>query len=328
MNDIRIKFAKGDFSSLANSFVQAGFLVQQPCAGVIQICAAETNTERMRLLISVGVHGDETAPVEMMAFLLEQLSKTPELLAVDLMIVVGNIQAIAEEKRFIDVDLNRLFTAHRTSTNSKEAQRADELMQAATRFFDGYKNKYHLDLHTAIRASVYPTFAIVPGKNNPAFVRWLGSAGIAAVVLSPQPSVTSFTTFSSFTCAHLGAVSCTAELGRIGKLGKNDLNQFAATQDAIEALLRCGTISQAKQNGSGPVIFCVVQELIKRSAAFQFTFDNSIKNFTKFAPGTILATDGKFTYSVGPASEYILFPNPDVHIGLRAGLMAVLTSDG
>jgi len=283
----------------------------------------------MRLLISVGVHGDETTPVEMMALLLEQLSKTPKLLTVDLMIVVGNLQAIAETKRFIDVDLNRLFTPNRTVFNdSKEAQRADQLMQVATQFFDGYKNKWHLDLHTAIRASVYPTFAIVPGKNNPEFVRWLGSAGIAAVVLSPQPLVTSFTTsfitFSSFTCTHLGAVSCTAELGRIGKMGENDLSQFAATQWAIDALLRSGTVSQEQQ--SAPPVFRVVQELIKHSDAFQFTFNNSIKNFTEFAPGTILATDKKIIYSVGATPEYVLFPNPDVYIGLRAGLMAIRVS--
>lgn len=288
--------------------------MHQPCAGVLQICAAESSAERMRLLISVGVHGDETAPIEMMALLLEKLSKTPTLLAVDLMIAVGNLQAIAEEKRFIDVDLNRLFTPNRTLfNNSKEAQRADQLMQAATQFFDGHQYKWHLDLHAAIRASVYPTFAIVPGKNNPTFVRWLGLAGIAAVVLSPQPSVT----FSSYTYAHLDAISCTAELGRVNQFGKNDLTQFAVTERAIDALLRGETIHQEVE----PAVFRVTQELIKHSDAFQFTFDKNTQNFTEFAPGTILATDGAVTYSVGATPEYVLFPNPDVQLGLRAGLL-------
>jgi succinylglutamate desuccinylase len=320
MNDIHSFFAKGDFSPLANSFAQAGFIVHQPCAGIIQICAAQPSTDRRRLLISVGVHGDETAAIEMTALLLDELSKTPKLLAVDLMIVVGNLLAIKEGRRFIDVDLNRLFVPQRTVfNNTKEAKRADQLMQAATQFFDGHKNKWHLDLHTAIRASVYSTFAIVPGKHNPDFVGWLGSAGIKAVVLSPQPSVT----FSSFTCAHLGAVSCTAELGRIGKFGKNDLSQFAVTERAIAALLCSGTVQQEQSN---PALFRVAQELIKRSDAFQFTFGSNIINFTEFPPQTILATDGELTYSVGATPEYVLFPNPDVHIGLRAGLVVVRVS--
>jgi succinylglutamate desuccinylase len=322
MSDILTSFSKGDFSSLANSFTQAGFVVQQPHTGIIQICAEKTSVNRLRLLISVGIHGDETAPIEMIALLLEELSKTPKLLAVDLMIAVGNLEAIKEAKRFIDVDLNRLFVPHRTTFNTtKEAQRADQLMQAVTQFFDGHQHKWHLDLHTAIRASKYPTFAIVPGKHNPDFVSWLGAAGIKAVVLSPLPSVTSFSTFSSFTCAHLGAISCTAELGRIAKLGKNDLSQFATTRQAINALLRSEKKNQAQQ--SEPHLFRIVQELIKHSHAFQFTFDSSTQNFTEFSAKTILATDGEILYSVGATPECVLFPNPDVHIGLRAGLMIV-----
>lgn len=314
---MRSAFAKGDFSSLANSFLQAGFTVHQPCAGVMQICVGPP-TERMRLLISVGVHGDETAPIEMMAELLDELSKIPQSLAIDLMIAVGNIEAIDQAKRYIDVDLNRLFSPHRTQFNdTKEAHRADELMQAAEQFFGGHQTKYHLDLHTAIRDSVYHTFAIVPGKHDPIFVNWLGLAGIEAVVLSPEPSVT----YSSFTRAYLGATSCTAELGRIGELGKNDLSQFADTQSAIATLLRSGVIPTKKSN---PLLFCVKQELKKHSDAFQLTFDSATKNFTEFAPGTILAKDGEVIYSVGTEPEYVLFPNPSVRVGMRAGVMVVL----
>ncbi|PRC94807.1 succinylglutamate desuccinylase [Solimicrobium silvestre] len=319
-SDFCTNFARGDFSALASSFELAGFNVQQPLAGVVQICEdGETASARMRLLISVGVHGDETAPIEMMALLLEELAKTPQQLAVDLMVMVGNIDAIAQAKRFIDVDLNRLFTPQRTQfNNAQEAQRADQLMHAATQFFDGHQNKWHLDLHTAIRASFYPTFAIVPGKHNPAFVSWLGSAGIAAAVLNPQASVT----FSSYTCKHLGAVSCTAELGRIGEMGKNDLSQFVATQAALAALLRSG-LSATENTDTAPLVFRVAQELIKRSEAFQLTFDGNTQNFTEFAPNALIATDGELTYVVGAEPEYVLFPNPSVRVGLRAGLMVV-----
>lgn len=315
-NEFVTEFAQGDFSSWANSFAQAGFLVQQPYAGVMQIRAAESDPERIKLVISVGVHGDETAPIEMMSLLLEALSKAPHLLAVDLMVVIGNLPAIAQGKRFIDVDLNRLFTSDRTAFgDAQEVLRADQLMQVLAQFFNGRGRTYHLDLHSAIRPSVYSTFAIVPGRNNPEFINWLGAAGIEAIVLSPQPSVT----FSSFTCGHLGAVSCTAELGRIGRLGNNDLSQFVMTRNAIADLLRTGIVNL--KNKAAPSMFRVKQELVKRSEAFQFTFGKDTQNFTAFSPNTILASDGDITWTVGPTPEYVLFPNPDVHIGLRACLM-------
>lgn len=315
LNEINMRFARGDFSSLASTFIEAGLLVQQPLHGVLQICAPGT-TARKRLLISVGVHGDETAPIEIMAQLMHELGNHPLELAVDLMLVIGNIDAIAQAKRFIDIDLNRLFTRGRTQFNqTREAQRADRLMAVTDDFFAGHADKWHLDLHTAIRASHYPTFAIVPGTGNDAFISWLGAAGIEAAVTNPDASVT----FSSYTFLHLGAHSCTAELGRIGVMGNNDLSQFEATSSALAALLRSGQpiISSAKQ----PLVFRVCQELIKHSEAFQLSFDGSTCNFTRFEPHVVIATDGDVTYAVGNEPEYVLFPNQNVRVGLRAGLM-------
>jgi len=40
-------------------------------------------------------------------------------------------------------------------------------------------------------------------------------------------------------------------------------------------------------------------------------------------PGALIAEDGEAAYRVGEATEYIVFPNPDVRAGLRAGLMVV-----
>ncbi len=318
MNPVCAKFASGDFSSLVDAFGRAGFAVREPAAGVLQIMGG-TDPDRMRLLVSVGVHGDETAPIEIVALLLEQLAREPAALQVDLMIVIGNIEAIAQGKRFIDVDLNRLFVANRVQFNdSKEASRADQLMDLSAEFFARHPRNWHLDLHTAIRASHYPTFAIVPGRYNASFVSWLGRAGILAAVLNPEGAVT----YSAYTCHHLGATSCTAELGRIGVMGTNDLSQFTVTSEALHSLLRGELTDQAGLDATThPLVFQVTQELIKRSDAFQLTFDGNTENFTRFAPHAVVATDNDLQYRVGDQPEYVLFPNQTVRVGLRAGLM-------
>ena len=132
-------FADGDFSQLADSFANAGFAVRLPARGMLQLTAPARFLRRPRLLVSVGVHGDETAPIEMVAQLLADLARTPSALAVDLMVVVGNLAAIAQGKRFIDGDLNRMFTAERGALQSMaEAERADAIMRAC---FCGVKSR-------------------------------------------------------------------------------------------------------------------------------------------------------------------------------------------
>ena len=39
--------------------------------------------------------------------------------------------------------------------------------------------------------------------------------------------------------------------------------------------------------------------------------------------GEVIATDGDTVYTVQHPEELVVFPNPDVRVGLRAGLMVV-----
>jgi len=147
--------AEADFSAVARSFEQAGFAVAQPADGILTIRSEQQG--RPAILVSVGVHGDETGPIELVAYLLDALAQEPQALQVDLMLCVGNIGAIRQAKRFIDADLNRMFRTERgTLAGTAEAARADVMIAATTEFFESAgKQRWHLDLHTAIRPSVY-----------------------------------------------------------------------------------------------------------------------------------------------------------------------------
>ena len=54
---------------------------------------------------------------------------------------------------------------------------------------------------------------------------------------------------------------------------------------------------------------------------------SDVPNFTPFRAGTVLAHDGDYRYRVTHDEERIVFPNPKVKPGLRAGLLVVDTTD-
>ncbi len=313
--------ADADFSAVAGWFSGAGFAVAQPAPGILQI-KAKGGRERASVVVSVGVHGDETGPIEVLAHLLDKLSRDASALAVDLLVCVGNLGAIQAGKRFIDADLNRMFRAERGAlAEAVEAQRADVLIAATDAFFkDAGPLRWHLDLHTAIRPSVYPTFAIVPDliadDAKAALIGWLGQAAIGAIIRNPQ----SAGTYSYYSAEHCGAAASTVELGRVGTLGQNDLSLFDDVSRALDGLLR-GAAPVPAQNA--PHVFTVAQEIIKRSDDFRMAFDRGTQNFTALPAGAVIASDGDTVYTVKHAEELVVFPNPDVRIGLRAGLMVV-----
>ena len=321
--------AEADFSAVAARFTAAGFAVTQPADGILTIkhaaSAAATRAARASVLISVGVHGDETGPIEVVAYLLDALSHQAQALAVDLMLCVGNIGAIRAGKRFIDADLNRMFRTERgTLEGTAEAARADVMVQATSAFFaDAGPVRWHLDLHTAIRPSVYPTFAIVPeiieeGARTK-LIDWLGQAAIGAVIMNPK----SVGTYSYYSSEHHAAAGTTVELGRIGTLGQNNLEQFTEASQALDRLLRGAAPRTAAQ---APHVYGTAQQIIKLSDQFQMAFGKDTWNFTPLKQGAEIARDGDTVYTVTHAEEMVVFPNPDVRIGLRAGLMVVRLS--
>jgi succinylglutamate desuccinylase len=320
------QLASADFSALAQRFGQAGFDVSLPAPGIVTITSTHRadDLERASVLVSVGVHGDETGPIEMLAQLLDALSHQPSKLAVDLMVCVGNIDAIACGQRFIDADLNRMFRAQRGAlAKTAEAARADAIINATAGFFGAAGPlRWHLDLHTAIRPSSYPTFAVVPDliadAPKAALAGWLGQAAIGAIIMNPQ----SAGTYSYYTAEHHGAAAATVELGRIGALGQNDLSLFADAAGALDDLLRGAPAAVETQ----PHVFRVAQEIIKLSDDFSMGFGSDTHNFTALPAGAVIATDGATVYRVGQAEELVVFPNPNVRVGLRAGLMVVRVS--
>jgi succinylglutamate desuccinylase len=318
--------SRGDMTPLAHAFTLQGFITHQLARGILRVQPRPLAC-RPQVLISVGIHGNETGPIAMVDALLTSLSTESARLQVDLMVVVGNLAAIAQNQRYLSVDLNRLFrTDGPPRFEGLELRRAAEIMKATHQFFEHEHNdRWHLDLHTAIRDSLYPAFAIIPGavcelKSN-ALTGLLQEAGIGAAVFNDRPAPT----FSAYTAARFKTTSATIELGKVGPLESYDGRCFGDMYRVLQQLLTADPIGVRGTPTVSIAQFKVAQEMIKTTQSFQLAFSRDLPNFTRFAPGSLLAEDVGAAIRCGSEPEYIVFPNPDVDIGMRAGLTVVRT---
>ncbi|PQK74331.1 succinylglutamate desuccinylase [Pantoea ananatis] len=307
---------KGETAHLRWQWLYHGILLMEPKTPVKQA-----------LVLSAGVHGNETAPVEMLNQLITPLLQGEKPLQQRMLVVLGNPSALRAGKRYVAYDINRLFGGRwQQIDDGDEARRVLRLEQTLENFWqlgECNETRWHLDMHTALRGSYHTRFGVMPRNDRPwpaAFLHWLAVAGLEALVFHRSPAGT----FTHFSCEHFGAASCTLELGQARPFGENDLTQFSAAAQALAALLYGETLPEAQ---SVPRRYRVSQQITRHSENFQLHMSDDTKNFTAFPQGALLAEDGEKRYFVQQAREYVLFPNPRVALGLRAGLMLVEESE-
>ncbi|AGH34436.1 TPA: succinylglutamate desuccinylase [Acinetobacter baumannii] len=274
------------------------------------------------IVISAGIHGNETAPIEIVDRIVSDLFSGKIILNEHVLFILGNPEAIRKGKRYIDYDLNRMFCGGWSHlADSQEAKRAKEIEMLIKDFFDNKKSaiyRYHYDLHTAIKKSFIPTFALLPHKiegHSAILLKNLEAAELDGLVFH----TTKGKTFTNFTSDNFNSASATLELGKANPFGKNDLISFSP----IDLVIR--NIISNKDNLDRKKLpisrFKVIDTIIKKDESFVLNIEGDIPNFSLIEKGTIIAFDNKDKYQYLDKNVYVIFVNSNVKIGLRAGLV-------
>lgn len=290
--------------------------------GVLELVPDAPSAGARACVLSAGVHGNETAPMELLGEVLARLEAGLLRLGAPLLVILGNPEAIRRGERYVATNLNRLFRRD-LDVAGDEPDRARALMAEVDAFYARHTGlpPLHYDLHTAIRDSRFPRFVVEPFAETPTPAeqwRWLAAAGIQAVLHQHRHSWT----FSHYARHYHGAAAFTLELGRARPFGHNDLIPLAPMARLLEALVEGR--APAEGDPGAMTFFRAEHELLRHSEAFRLCFPDDTPNFSEFPPGTLLAEDAVAGETrVGATPLSVVFPNAEVEIGARAALLVV-----
>jgi succinylglutamate desuccinylase len=279
------------------------------------------------IVISSGIHGNETAPIEIVNRLIIEIFRGETIVKNRILFIIGNPVAMCAGERFLEENLNRLFCGKfKSVAHTYEGKRAAKLEECVAKFFtNGAGPRYHYDLHTAIRGSKFEKFAVYPHRENKDWdkgqLEFLQASGINTILFGHAPSGT-FSYYSSHT---FGAHAFTIELGKVMPFGQNDMGRFEAVSNNLRCLIQGQEVSAVGFDNHNFNLFEVLTDLKKTSDSFKLHVAGDAKNFTTFPVGTVLTEDGDEKYITSQEGESIVFPNLKVKNGQRAGLIVIPT---
>ena len=305
-----------------------GVQVQVWDTGVI--CFEPKQPAEKDIVLACGVHGNETAPIEICAELIQDILQQRLVPAHRTLVLIANPAAINAGSREVEENLNRLFSGYHSKGAgliNNERKRAQALEQFVSRFYQqapaGSRKRYLYDLHTAIRGSRFEKFAVYPFLHGKAWqqnqLEFLRACGVSTVLLMQ----TAAPTFSYYASNTHGADAFTVELGKVRPFGQNDMRRFADARNSLRALVAGQPVATQAFDEKDFHLYEVYRSIHKQTQDFKLHFADDVENFTTYPVGTLLATDGDTEYRVEKEGEALIFPNAKVAVGQRAMLMVI-----
>ncbi|MCK6264933.1 succinylglutamate desuccinylase [Vibrio sp. ZSDE26] len=297
----------------------SGAILKLHQRGILEVIPVESNEQTKNIIVSCGIHGDETAPMEIMDKIISDIHSGFQAVSERCLFIIAHPEATNQHTRFIEENLNRLFDK-KNHGESREVTIADNLKVHVSNFYRNtpVESRWHLDLHCAIRSSKHYSFAVSPKTRHPVrgreLLEFVEQAHIEAILFSNSPS----STFSWYSAENFSAQALTVELGQVAAIGENDLDKLVAFDLSLRDLI---ATSEPEHLPKKAILYRVSRTLVRMHQEFNFLFDDGVENFTSFKHGEVFGYDGEKPLMAKNEDEAIVFPNRHVAIGQRAALM-------
>jgi succinylglutamate desuccinylase len=253
----------------------------------------------LHVVVGCMIHGDEVGSLPAVVDLVEDLRAGRRAYGGPLTVFIGNAEAGARDRRFLEADLNRVFVHHPPDNHEGRRARAlKPLLDQADVF---------LDLHQTILHTDRP-FWIFPW--SPEGWRWARAIGVASTWVTRPPQAS----FSPGTCC---ADEYVRRLGRPGltlELGPKGFHPVARDR-ATEALTRL--LRVADHVGRGQALETAAEaapELTFLETRWRCAFDDpamrlreGLVNFHPVGEGERLSAPGT-PEILAPLDGLVLFP--------------------
>lgn len=306
--------------------IENGLVLKFYHRGMLSITPANAKKEMGATVISVGIHGDETGPIELVDKLVTQILNGDVTLSHQCLFIFAHPDATLKKARFIEQNLNQMFEMAAMPTRGLESEIAAKIKDVVELFFERShtQNRWHLDLHCSSRPSQYPVFAIRPftrhqaESDDQALMAFARHANIQAFLRCQHPNFT----FAWFTGEYFQAKSLTIELGQLRALGENDLSEFGHFLSGMHTLLGRTALQHFPDTQQSPMaVYNVLKEIRKQSADLVFTAKQAVINFEPLYLNQEYAIQGGLPMVCESGRHALVFANDKVAVGQRAALL-------
>lgn len=252
------------------------------------------------LVVGAIIHGDEVGSVPAVVDLAERLATASVSYGGRLTLVLGNPEASLKNRRFLDYDLNRVFTD--SPPNGHEGDRSLAL-KPILRTADVF-----LDLHQTIQPTTSAFYTFPFDRDGWKWARLIGNAPIW-VTRAPGAGFSRDSCCADEFVRSLGKTGLTLELGHKGF--------SASATEKTTAVLQRLLLATAQWNGDLTAIEAMAGtqpdfNFIETSYAHPFSdptlrLKDGIRNLAPVKEGELLSAEGS-TAIEAPIEGYILFP--------------------
>lgn len=134
--------------------------------GVLEVIPENPTQETKNIIISCGIHGDETAPMELVDSIIKDIESGFQKVDARCLFIIAHPESTLAHTRFLEENLNRLIRMKKSTNQTKELAIADRLKLVGARFLSRYRPKNALAPGFALCNSWFETLHVCGKPKN------------------------------------------------------------------------------------------------------------------------------------------------------------------